>query len=398
MWLLKRETAVEMQRLARTLRAPTHEQRVAFKAERDEREKVRASADNPVAQVAGTTMEVAVSGVLLNADNFLYWLFGIPYTVYSDIRQALAQAATDPAITNVILRVDSPGGQVDGLFETLAALQAFTKPISTIAAEACSAAYAIAASTHSIVATNPAATFGSVGVVASVLVEEDVVDITSTEAPNKRPDVTTDEGQAVVREYLDAVHGLFVEAIASGRGTTVENVNANYGRGQVMVAGDAQKRGMINGVQGSLRAVKPQQAAASAEQSGAEKDDTMDLKKLKAEHSDIYEAAVQDGTKAERDRVSAHLKLGAMGGDKGMKIALAAIASGAAITMELQADYIVAASDMKQVASRQEESDAAAQTTARAAGVVTAEQQPAKDLGDQVADRIEAQLGVKKVA
>lgn len=258
MWLLKPEVLREI-RVASTRTAPaTAEQQAQFVAARAQ---AVSAGDSEILTVAGDTAEIRVLGVLTAQPSFLMWLLGIDNTTYSDIQNALTSVANDPTITRVSMFVDSPGGQVDGLFDTLDALEGFSKPINVTASCACSAAYAIAAAAGPITAKNIASEFGSVGVAVSIYVEDDVVDITSTEAPNKRPDVTTDEGKAVVVEQLDAIHELFAEAIARGRNTSVSNVNSEYGRGSTLLAYAARSRGMIDGIAG--RGARAQSSAAA---------------------------------------------------------------------------------------------------------------------------------------
>ena len=206
-------------------------------------------------------------------------------------------------------------------------------------------------------------------------------------------------------KYLDAANDLFVDAIARGRGTSKDTVSKEYGRGTTMFAADAKKRGMIDSIaRPALRAVdgpSDDSIDASAANGGApKKEEIMDLKKLKAEHADIYEAAVAEGVKQERERVVAHLIMAEPGGPDGMAVAVKAIKDGTGDTAPVRAEYFNVALKVRDVNNRQQESDAAAKATAGAAGVVTAEQQPAKDLGDLVAERVEAQLGItpKKVA
>lgn len=248
MWLLKSEVFAELRgAMAGGLRG-TAEQQAQFVASRGRPQTSSEAPDNYA--VAGDTAQINVLGVLSARPSFLLWLLGYEQTTYADIQGALAAAASDSNVQRVVMVVDSPGGTVDGLFDTLAALEAFGKPIAVTAACACSAAYAIAAVAGSITATNAAAEFGSVGVAVSVALDDEMVDITSTHAPNKRPDPSTEEGQAVIREHLDAIHELFADAIAGGRSTSVANVNTNFGRGATLLAGTAQQRGMIDGIQG----------------------------------------------------------------------------------------------------------------------------------------------------
>jgi ClpP class serine protease len=377
----------------RAMPTPSAELRSAFKAECSDVISADSS-DGRVMQTAGGVAEIAVAGVLVKSPSFMMWLMGMQQTAYGDIINALAKASADASVKSVVLKTDSPGGSVDGLFETIAAIQAFDKPISAMCVKACSAAYAIAASTKSIVAASVASSFGSIGVAASIAVDDDVVDLTSTEAPEKRPDVTTPEGQAVVVRYLDAVHGLFADAIATGRKTTVEAVNKEYGRGSELLAADAMTRGMIDGIAGQKPRLVKTQKSASAE-SGGNQGDPMDLKTLKAQHADVFEAAAGEGAKTERDRVTAHLTMASHGGEAGLKLALAAIKSGDPLTMTLQAEYMTVALSERDIKNRQEESNTV--STATAGTVAVQAQDGGKDFGDRVADAVEAKLGISKV-
>lgn len=266
MWLLKSEVFAELRgAMAGGLRG-TAEQQAQFVAARGRPRTSSEAPDNYA--VAGDTAQINVLGVLSPRPSFLLWLLGYEQTTYADIQSSLAAAARDSNVQRVVMMVDSPGGTVDGLFDTLAALEAFEKPIAVSAACACSAAYAIAAASGSITATNAAAEFGSVGVAASVAIDDETIDITSTEAPNKRPDASTPEGQAVIREHLDAIHELFADAIAGGRSTSVSRVNAEYGRGATLLAGAALQRGMIDRIQGKPGRMRSDTNEASADAAG----------------------------------------------------------------------------------------------------------------------------------
>lgn len=201
-----------------------------------------------IAKQAGGTVEVAVTGVLSEAPDFFSTFFGGGNTTYRDIRTALQLADADPSVQDVVLSVSSPGGFVEGLFETLDALAAFSKPIRSQASLACSAAYGIVAMTQSVRASTDASMFGSVGVAVSLLAAEDIIDLTNTASPDKRPDPTTDDGKAVIQAELDAIFQLFAGRIARGRGTTLKRVTEEFGRGATLVAATAKQRGMIDTV------------------------------------------------------------------------------------------------------------------------------------------------------
>jgi len=381
MWLLKTETLQAMRdaRSAGTAFEPTAEERREFAAAMQEAHASKASDLPRNMQVEGNIAQIDVSGVLTEEPDCFALMFGGGNTTYRSIRKSLSAAESDDSIEQIVLNIDSPGGTVDGLFETLASIEATKKPISVVASQACSAAYAIAAMAGPIQAKTVASEFGSIGVAVALSVSKDRIALTSTEAPNKRPDVTTDDGKAVVVEQLDAVHELFADAIARGRSyakaeeVAVADVNKDYGRGSVLLAGEAKKRGMIDTLAPQPKRTRKAAPAMSAEQeiepaanSGTEKISmSLTQEQFKAQHPEIYAAAVAEGTATERKRVNAHLKLGTA--YKAMDVAMKAIASGASSQdEEVAADYQVANVNRLEAAARQADSDAAGTAVANA--------------------------------
>jgi ClpP class serine protease len=426
LWLIKHEAAVELQRvreLGLHLQL-TEAQRKEF-AERAVESTLSGVPRNY--QVAGDIAEIRVEGVLTPKPDLFAFYFGGGNTTYESIQQALALAESDGGVKKISWFVASPGGLTEGLFDCLGAIQACRKPMMVRASMADSAAYAIAAvagRTGKIEATSAAAEFGSIGVARRYFVDkEHIVEIASTEAPNKRPDPTTPEGQAVIRGELDAVHELFAEAIAAGRGTTLKDVNQNFGRGGVLLAGEAKRRGMIDKIaKPTLRALPttdssrtaeeteaperaPEQTQASVDDDGTiTKERVMKLTKeeLKAQNLELYAALIAEGEAAgeakERKRVNAHVKLGKSSGSRELSDKF--IASGvSAMDEEAFAEYQSAAMNRRDTDARQAESDTAVAAVAGATpppatgapAVATTEAAP--DLGDQVVALIDAQRG-----
>jgi ClpP class serine protease len=308
--------------------------------------------DNRLLTIAGENAAISIKGVITQTPSFMAMIFGGGNTTYPEINAAIAAAEQDDSITNITYEVDSPGGGFDGLFNTLAAMQSAKKPSKAVVSSlSASAAYAIASQADKIVASNIAARIGSIGVVQTFYDDENEISITSTEAPRKRPDVRTEEGVAMVREELDALHEIFVEAISQGRGMTPEEINANFGQGGTVLAREALKRGMIDEIATpSLKAVKNTKTTTAT--SGTKPEAiNMDLHTLKAQHPETFAAAVQQGTEQERDRVSAHLMMGEKSGD--MKTASASIKDGSGMTATLQATYMTAGMNRSDVSGRQ---------------------------------------------
>lgn len=416
MWLLKTEVAQAMQAARAVGYQPTAEERAKF-ADQMREAHASTTADRPRnMSVAGDVAEIAIDGVLTEKPDCFALLFGGGNTTYESIRKSLRQADADPAIKSIVLNISSPGGQVTGLFETFAALESVRKPMRVKASQADSAAYGIAAVAGPIEATTPAAEFGSVGVAVRLHLDEDVVDIASTDAPRKRPDYSSEEGIAVVREELDALHELFVDAIARGRGTTVADVNAEFGRGGVLLAKQAKQKGMIDTIAPQPRRARSSKGAESEDHAGpdaappseasadggAMETIPMNAEKLKAEHPALYdaiikdakEAGVKEGTASERKRVLAHLKLGKTSG--AMAVAEKAIEAGSStMDEEVFAEYQSAAMNRRDQSARQADSDQAGQALAGAAPATGAAPAATGDLGDQVVALLEQQRGTK---
>lgn len=324
--------------------------------------------------IAGSTAEIRIEGILTKKADFFAMFFGGGNTTYTSIRTALGIAEADPKIRDVVLCIDSPGGSVDGLFECLDAIAAFRtssgKKIRTRAENAQSAAYGCAAEGGNIEATGPGATFGSIGTAASFFVYDKEVTLTNTDSPDKRPDLTTAEGKAVVVKYLDQLNFEFVRCIARGRGVDAKTVTEDYGRGASMTAREAKRLGLIDKIATTApRAVPSNKGKTMSEE--------------QTDNRAAIDAAVQQGVKQgveqERDRVKAHLAMGEGCGD--LKIALDAIRSGAVMTLEVNALYLAAGMNRKDRGNRQTESN-----TAEAAlqGVDAAPTAPVADLGDKV--------------
>lgn len=330
-----------------------------------------------ILSVAGKSAEIAITGVLTMRPSFMAAFFGGGNTTYSEINAALAVADRDDDIEDITLVIDSPGGQIAGLFDTLAAIEAVGKPITAVVRNmAASAAFAIAAQADTIVASNKAAVFGSIGIVKNFATDDGVVSVTSSNAPDKRPDVTTEEGKAVVRKELDQIEGVFIDAIAEGRGVSSKKVIADFGQGGVFLANEALKRGMIDSVaDSSPNAGRKHTKSTTARSEAAITEAKMDLEELKAKHPALYASAMAIGateaTAKERDRVSAHLEMGQASGD--MKTALAAVADGSDMTQTLQAKYMAAGMNRRDIADRQEDDGAAAPADAAAESDADAE-------------------------
>lgn len=356
------------------------------------REAARARTENaPAGLVVSSSgvAQISVTGPLLPVRSWILDLFGIEHTSYEELQGALAKAEADSNVRELEATINSPGGMVAGLFELLADLEKFSKPKRAKADLAASAAYAIAAQCGQIEGASKMATFGSIGVAVSYYVTDRIVDVTNSASPDKRPDIKTEAGRAVVRAYLDEIYELFADAIATGRGTTPTTIAEQYGGGRVFLADQAKARGMIDSVSGgSSGGTNNNQAAMPAERTKS-----MDLETLKAQHPEAYKAAVSEGEKKERSRVAAHLKMGSASVSREARTEFEAchkfIQEGASVQDdEVFAEYQTASLNRRDVSAREHDSQEASDAIAGSKGG-----DAAPDMGDLVAEKLHGKAG-----
>lgn len=122
-----------------------------------------------------------------------------------------------------------------------------------------SAAYWIASAASEIV-IDEASLAGSIGVVVEAVVENEKVSgrtryqIVSRNAPNKRPDLNTEEGRAKLGETIDALGEVFVGKVSRNLGVAAEKVPEMGDHGGIRVGADAVKHGLAHRV-GSLESL-----------------------------------------------------------------------------------------------------------------------------------------------
>ncbi|WP_300616088.1 S49 family peptidase, partial [Dokdonella sp.] len=214
---------------------------------------------------------IPVTGPIFRYANLFTSISGATSTqeLATDIQTAL----DNPYVRAIVLDFDSPGGEATGISE-LARLIAGARDRKRIVAYGggivASAAYWLASAADEIV-IDDTAMLGSIGVVMSYLdtSERDAkagvrrVEIVSSQSPDKRIDPATESGRAKVQATVDALAGLFVDAVAANRDVTVDTVLTDFGQGGVLVGAAAVAAGMADRL-GSLESVIAQLAGSAS--------------------------------------------------------------------------------------------------------------------------------------
>lgn len=171
-----------------------------------------------------------------------------------------------PDVRTILAVVDSPGGAVAQINDFGRLIAASPKPIAVhVTGLCCSAAYWVASQATGGISLDPTGVVGSIGVMISTSYQESAdqdgrreLDITSTHAPNKRPDLATEEGRSQIRQMLDAIESVFIASVARGRGVSEATVRSDFGMGGTKTGKDAKAAGMVDriepdGLDGAIR-------------------------------------------------------------------------------------------------------------------------------------------------
>lgn len=191
----------------------------------------------------------------------------IPHaSMFSDISGAVSvdsltasirAARANPDIRTIALVFDSPGGAVTGVGDLAGKIReaGTDKNVDAFAyGYAASAAYWLGSAAQTLSLSKTAAV-GSIGVVAAANVQQAAdkngnrrVEVVSTNAPNKRPDMSTPEGASMIRSMIDQIESVFIDTVASNRKTTRDKVISDFGKGGMLVGEQAVAAGMADSV------------------------------------------------------------------------------------------------------------------------------------------------------
>lgn len=184
------------------------------------------------------------------------------------IAAALREAAADDDVTAVVLRVESPGGSVNGsetIWREVCRTRAAGKPVvASMGAVAASGGYYVSMSADAIVAS-PGTITGSIGVVTGKLVTRELKERLGVGSDSVRTNANADawsgnspftpEQHAMVEAEADLFYDDFVRRVAEARDMSVDDVDA-VARGRVWTGSDAMERGLVDELGGLRTAVR----------------------------------------------------------------------------------------------------------------------------------------------
>ncbi len=193
---------------------------------------------------------------------------GSPIFASDTVSDALAEAADDPSIQAIILRIDSPGGSplaADLVWRAARRAREQGKPVIASCSDvAASAAYYAAAGADAIIA-QPASLTGSIGVfvvrpvVRDLLAKLDIGVATLTRGSQASLLLASQPLSEGTRSWLhsevSSIYDLFLSRVSEGRGRTREEIDA-VARGRVWTGEQAATRGLVDELGGLRVAVR----------------------------------------------------------------------------------------------------------------------------------------------
>lgn len=211
---------------------------------------------------------IPVTGPIMRYANLFTRISGATST--QELATDLQAALGSPQVRAIVLNVDSPGGEASGINELADMIHAARgkKSIKAyVGGTGASAAYWIASAADEVI-VDDTALVGSIGVVVEVAVRKDEAGgkrytITSSNAPNKRPDIETEEGRAEIAKSIDALADVFVAKVARNLDVEASAVPAMGDHGGLRVGAAAVEAGLAHRL-GSLEALITELARPAA--------------------------------------------------------------------------------------------------------------------------------------
>jgi signal peptide peptidase SppA len=209
---------------------------------------------------AGNIAVLNLWGVMTQKANLVQEASGGGGTSTQAFMDSFREAMADPAVAGILIDCDSPGGSVTGTPELAAeVLKARgVKPvygfINGLAASAC---YWVASACEAIYST-PSGSTGSIGVYTAHTdaseamkkagLSQEYISAGKYKTEGSPNGPLQPEARAFIQSQIDSFYNSFAGDVARGRGVTAAAVRGGYGQGRCLLADEALKAGLIDGV------------------------------------------------------------------------------------------------------------------------------------------------------
>ena len=233
--------------------------------------------DEKAVQVVGHRATIDIVGPMLWAPSPWLAVFGIDHVDTAALTAEVRALARRQDVTEVALRIDTPGGHAAGTPELAAAVAALPQNVTAYCACACSAGYYVAAAADKIVAM-PSALIGSVGTISAIYDDSRMLDnlgITVhviSSGPAKVGSPPSEEYLANMRQLIGSMTGKFADHVSTTRHLSAAAMTEVLGGG-VYDSDAAQAWGLVDEVRPLSAAETPRMPYDAAEDNDNEDED-----------------------------------------------------------------------------------------------------------------------------
>jgi protease IV len=204
-------------------------------------------------------VQIDLDGIIMSGE-MPVGLIGSQESMVDTIKRQLAQATADSKVKAIVLRINSPGGEVTASDTIYAAVKATarTKPVIVyMDSVAASGGYYVACGASKIVASETTLT-GSIGVIMEGMsyhgLFEKIGMGTNTFTSGKFKDTLSgarpmrDDEKAYIQGLVDRMYQRFVGIVAEARKLPVADLTGGVADGRVMTGGDALTAKLVDKV------------------------------------------------------------------------------------------------------------------------------------------------------
>lgn len=180
---------------------------------------------------------------------------------------AIQRASEDDSVKAVVVRINSPGGQVapsQEMYRALRSLSAVKPTIASLGSVAASGGYYVAAAADTVVA-NPGSLTGSVGVILSLTnvtglmekvgVQSEVITAGRLKDMGSPFRPSTDAEREVFQAMADQIHQQFIDDVKVVRPLTPDQIET-VSTGRIFTGAEAQRVGLVDVLGGFSEAVQ----------------------------------------------------------------------------------------------------------------------------------------------
>lgn len=204
--------------------------------------------------LSGNVAVVPIKGPLSHQDS--WWQM-----TYTDIRNAVIEAAQHPEVEQILLDIGSGGGSVYGMAETASLIRYINDNIKPVVAYTgsmmASAAYVLASGAGKIY-SNDMALVGSIGVIATHMdyskalemegIRPTVIRAGKEKALAQPTEPLTEAAKAQIQDQVDTIYNIAVDNVAKYRGVSSDFARQHMANGKEFIGEEAALVKLTDGV------------------------------------------------------------------------------------------------------------------------------------------------------